>query len=447
MKPVVIAGGGLSGLASGVFLSRRGIPVILFEQKPFAGGRAYSFLDRRSNETVDNGQHVLIAGYDATMRLLEELGTRHLVRIQRKPRFVFHHPERGFRAVTLPHLPPPFHLAAGILRSDLFGVANRVRLLRAGLELLRAGVLSRPGVGSITVARWLAGAGQNRETARSFWEPLAIAIMNEHCSAASAEVFVRSLRKAFLDDWHSSAFAVPQVGLSRLFAEPAIAYIRDRGGRVVLGRGVERVLEDRGAAAGVRLDDGSEVEGRAVILALPPYRLREVLPDHAGLLSYVSGAEQILFSPILSVHLWFAEDFMGGEDIVGIIGRRLQWVFNRRSLSPPSDGNSRKLAGGYICAVISAAQEFIGMRSGDLVALALEDLRTVYGGGLPGPESSLVVREKRATFSPSPATEALRPGQRTPLPGLFLAGDWTATGYPATIEGAIVSAERCTSLV
>ncbi len=447
MKPVVIAGGGLSGLASGVFLSRRGIPVILFEQKPFAGGRAYSFLDRRSNETVDNGQHVLIAGYDATMRVLEELGTRHLVRVQRKPRLLFHHPERGFRAVTFPHLPPPFHLAAGILRSDLFVMADRVRLLRAGAALLRAGGGSRPDAGSLTVARWLAGAGQNRETSRSFWEPLAIAIMNEHCGTASADLFLRCLRKAFLGSWHSSAFAVPQVGLSRLFAEPAIAYIRKRGGHVVLGRGVVRVLEEHGAASGVRLDDGSVVEGRAVILALPPFRLRGVLPDHAGLLSLLAGAERIRFSPILSVHLWFAEDFMGREDIVGVIERHLQWVFNRRSLAQPSDGNSRKLAGGYVCAVISAAQDFVGMESDDLVALALDDLRTVYGGGVPDPVSSLVLREKRATFSSSPETEALRPGQRAPLPGLYLSGDWTATGYPATIEGAVVSAERCTSLV
>lgn len=447
MKPVIIAGGGLSGLASGVFLSRRGIPVLLFEQKPFAGGRAYSFLDRRSGETIDNGQHVLIAGYDATMRLLEELGTRHLVGIQRTPRFLFHHPERGFRAVSFPHLPSPFHLAAGVLRSDLFGMADRVRLLRAGAALLRTGGASRPVAGSLTVARWLAGAGQNRETLRSFWEPLAIAIMNEHCSAASADLFLRSMRKAFLGDWHSSAFAVPRVGLSRLFVEPAIAYIRNHGGRAVLGRGVVRVHEEGGTASGVRLDDGSVVEGSAVILALPPFRLRGVLPDHVGLLSLLAGAERIRFSPILSVHLWFRDDFMRGEDIVGIIGRRLQWVFNRRSLAVSSDGNLRKLAGGHVCAVISAAQDFVGMESDEVVALALEDLRAVYGGGVRDPESSLVLREKRATFSPSPETEALRPTQQSPLPGLFLVGDWTATGYPATIEGAVLSAESCTTLV
>jgi zeta-carotene desaturase len=156
--------------------------------------------------------------------------------------------------------------------------------------------------------------------------------------------------------------------------------------------------------------------------------------------------EQIPFTPILSLHLWFAENFMGSEAIVGIIGRRIQWIFNRRAIVP-SHGNSPNVAAGYVCAVISAAQKFLGLGNGELLAIALEDLRAVYGPEVPDPAASLVIREKRATFSPSPATERLRPGSRTPLGNLFLAGDWTATGYPATIEGAISSGERCAALV
>ncbi len=447
MKPVVIAGGGISGLAAGVFLSRRGIPVVLCEQKLFAGGRAYSFPDQRSAEAVDNGQHVMIAGYDATMRFLDVIGTRRRVRVQRKPRLLFHHPERGFCAVTLPPLPPPFHLAAGILRSNLLGTANRLRLLRAGFALLHAGRSHENPLRSLTIQQWLDETGQNEETSSSFWEPLAIAIMNEHCSTASALLFVRSLRKAFLEDRRSAAFAVPEVGLSQLFVDPAIEYIARHGGRVLLGRGVAGVLEEGGFATGVALEDGTVLDARAVILAVPPYRLREVLPESLRNGGFLSGVEQFLYSPILSLHLWFAEDFMGSEDIVGIIGRRLQWIFNRRSIAPSSDGNSRKLAGGYVCGVISAAQRFIGLSNDELVAIALEDLRSVYGEGLPEPISSLVIRERRATFSSSPATEMLRPGPKTPLPNLFLAGDWTSTGYPATIEGAVISAERCAALV
>jgi zeta-carotene desaturase len=301
--------------------------------------------------------------------------------------------------------------------------------------------------GSLTIEEWLQRTGQNSETRRSFWEPLAIAIMNERCATASALLFARSLRKAFFDHWHAAAFAVSQVGLSRLFAEPAIEYIVNRGGRLVTGNGVTRVVEQNGSATGVCLDDGAAVEASAVILAVPPYRVRDLLPEVLRSRGYLAGVEQIPFTPILSLHLWFSEDFMGPEDIVGIIGRRIQWIFNRRTITPSSHGNSPKVAAGYICAVISAAQRFIGLSNEELVAIALEDLRAVYGRHLPDPTASLAIREKRATFSSSPATEPLRPGPQTPLANLFLAGDWTATGYPATIEGAIVSAERCTALV
>jgi squalene-associated FAD-dependent desaturase len=447
VKPVVIAGGGLSGLAAGVFLSRRGIPIVLCEQKPYAGGRAYSFRDPRSGETVDNGQHVLIAGYDATMRLLDVLGSRHLVRVQSTPRFLLHHPERGFCPVVLPHLPPPFHLIAGILRSNLLRMADRMRLLRAGIAAASADRSMERSLGAFTVQEWLHRTGQNEETTRSFWEPLAIAMMNEQCATASALVFVRSLRKAFFDHWRSAAFAVPQAGLSTLFADPAIDCMIKRGGKVLLGTGVARVLEAGGAATGVRLEDGSVIESSAVILAVPSHRVRDLLPDALGSQGFLAGIEQIPFSPILSLHLWFPHDFMRHEDIVGIIGRRLQWIFNRRSIVPPSRGNSPNVAEGYVCGVISAAQKYVGLTNDQLLAIALEDLRALYGQIVSDPSSTLILREKRATFSSSPATEVLRPGARTPLPNLFLAGDWTATGYPATIEGAVVSAERCAALV
>jgi len=326
-------------------------------------------------------------------------------------------------------------------------MANRFRLLRAGITLWRRERSLEGALGSLTVKEWLDREGQNIETRRSFWEPLAIAIMNEQCSTASALLFARALRKAFFDHWHSAAFAVPEAGLSRLFVEPAINYIVNRGGRLVTGNGVARVVEQSGVAAGVCLDDGTVVEGSAVILAVPSYRVRDLLPEVLRAGGFLADVDRIPFAPILSFHLWFPEDFMGQEDIVGIIGRRIQWIFNRRSIAPCSHGISPKVAAGYVCAVISAAQKFVGMGNDELLAIALEDLRTVYGPEVQDPIASLVIREKRATFSSSPATERVRPGHRTPLPNLFLAGDWTATGYPATIEGAVVSGERCAALV
>ena len=447
MKPVIIAGAGLSGLAAGVLLSSRGVPVTVFEQKQFAGGRAYSFPDPRTGETVDNGQHVLIAGYDATLGLLELIGTRRLVRVQSRPRLFFHHPERGFRSLSLPPLPSPLHLLWGLLTSGLCTVCDRVRLLRAGMSLLNTDPAFEEELSGKTVAQWLELTGQSAETRRSLWEPLAIATMNEHCSTASATLFIHSIQKAFLHHWRSSAFAVPTVGLSQVFAEPAIEFIRGGGGQVHCGLGVKEPIVRNGIVDGVRLDDGSEREAAGVILAVPSHRVRAALPSELRESGFLSSVELIPLSPIVSIHLWFASDFMGAEEMVGIIGRRIQWVFNRRAILGSADGISRNLAGGHICAVISAAREFVTMSNDGLVSVAIEDLCDVYGDSAASPTSSLVVREKRATFSSSPMTEKLRPGNATPIPNLFLAGDWTATGYPATIEGAIVSARRSTVMM
>jgi uncharacterized protein with NAD-binding domain and iron-sulfur cluster len=162
--------------------------------------------------------------------------------------------------------------------------------------------------------------------------------------------------------------------------------------------------------------------------------------------AFFDSIPHIPVSPIISLHLWFKDDVMGKEDVVGVIGRTVQWVFNRRKLAPP-DANSPNLAGAYLCAVISAAHQELEKSNEDLLAAAMNDLRSVFGGELPEPADAMVVREKRATISCSPSTEPMRPAQETPIPGLYLAGDWTATGYPATIEGAIISGEKCAELV
>ena len=146
-RHVIIVGGGLCGLAAGVLLSGRGVRVTLLEQKPALGGRAYSFKDAATGDTIDNGQHVLIAGYHRTMQFLETIGTRHLLRIQKKPTIYFHHPSRGIQEFRLPFLPVPLNLLGGILSSGLFSWPDKIKLLRAGMSLarLRCSSRSHPG--------------------------------------------------------------------------------------------------------------------------------------------------------------------------------------------------------------------------------------------------------------------------------------------------------------
>jgi len=439
VNPVVVVGGGLSGLAAAVHLTSRSVPVLLLEQRKTPGGRAYSFVDQSTGTVIDNGQHVLIAGYTWTMDFLGMIGTRDRLRVQSAPELVFHHPERGFCSFRLRHLPSPFHLLWGIITTGLFSSADKLRLLRAGRAL---GTFSAERDGGLTVGAWLDSAGQSAETKRSFWEPLAVAIMNEHLDVASALVFTRALRTAFLSGPGASALAIPTVGLSDLYVDPARAYIEKHGGAVRCDADVSASLAEGDTVTGVRLKDGRRIDCSALILAVPSYRAAGLLPDRLRAEGFLAAAGAIPVSPIVSIHLWFERDFMTCESL-GVIGRRIQWVFNRKKISPGSGTGT----GGHISTVISAAHAFVGMGNDDLTRVALDDLRSVFGADMGHAVHSVVIREKRGTFSCTPEVERLRPGSDTPFANLCIAGDWTNTGYPATIEGAIRSGHRCAEAV
>ena len=438
MTPVVVVGGGLSGLAAAVRLSSQRIPTLLLEQRPFLGGRAYSFVDDTTGTVIDNGQHVLIAGYAQTMAYLDTVGTRDRVAVQGVPELDFHHPARGFCSFRLPGLPSPLHLAAGILTTDLFSAADRMRMVRAGLALRRGA--GRGDGGSMTVEEWLDAHGQSAETKRSFWEPLAVAVMNEHLGVASASIFLHAVRTAFLGDRRGAALAVPTVGLSELLVDPARAFVEGRGGVVRTGADVAGIVVEEGRVAAVELRDGEPVSCSAVVLAVPSYRAAGVLSASLRGWGTPANAASIPLSPIVSVHLWFDTDFMP-QRVLGVIGRRIQWVFNRRKIC------LERGAGGHLSVVISAGHSLVDLSNEELTRIALDDLVSIYGSSVGAPVHEVVIREKRATFSCSPAVEPLRPGAETPLPNLFLAGDWTATGYPATIEGAIQSGNLAAELV
>lgn len=423
----------MSGLAAAVELTLQHIPVALYEQKPRLGGRAYSFIDDTTGDVIDNGQHVLIAGYDHTMRFLERIGTRHLLSIQEQPILYLHHPARGLCEFRLPALVPPFHLIAGILSTNLLAFPDKVRLLRAGLALQRGRSLSPED----TIEQWLDAHGQSEELKRAFWEPLAISVMNEHLMHASAKVFVHALRHAFLAAWKNAALALPRVGLSDLYVDAAMRFLISHGAAVQVNSGVATLGADGSRLQVVHLRDGREIACAAVILAVPHYAVNElvrgVLPeDELRIIGSIPS------TPIVSVHLWFEEDFMK-LDFVGLVDRRVQWVFNKRRIA------REKGKGGHISCVISDAERFVTLSNEQLIRVAVEDLRTLHGR-VSEPTHAVVIREKRATFSCTPDAERIRPSHQTSLPNLFLAGDWTGTGLPATIEGAIVSGERCAQL-
>ncbi|MGH9796538.1 MAG: hydroxysqualene dehydroxylase HpnE [Candidatus Polarisedimenticolia bacterium] len=445
MTDAIVVGGGFAGVAAATALAEGGARVQLLEARPYLGGRARSFVDEETGAIVDNGQHLFMGCYVETRRLLERLGTAAGLGLQ--PRLEVPFLERGGRTVTfsLPPLPSPLDLAAGFLKFPGMTWGGRLSLLRVAREVARhrdggpgPAAAGRGGVlDDLSVGEWLAALGQSPRSCERFWHPLAIAALNEEPERASAAMFLPVLREAFLRGPEGSRLGIPRVGLSQLYAEPAPHFLRARDGRVRLRAPVREIRLEQGRCVGVRLADGGSIDAPAVVAAVPHTELLELLPGAEAEHPFLSGLKRLETSPIVSIYLWFG-GLITGLPFAGLIGGAWHWLFNRGA-TPARPG-----APDCVTLVRSAARGMMDRPRESLERSALEDLHEFL------PESrrvrlrrSLVIKEKRATLAPLRGTLGLRPPSRTPWPGLHLAGDWTATGLPATVEGAVLSGHRC----
>ncbi len=438
----VIVGGGLSGLAAAVKLSASGGRVALVEQSPRLGGRCYSYTDRTTGDTVDNGQHVLLGSYRSLLHYLGAIGAAGLLRAERSLRLPFHHPRKGFATLRLPSLPAPLDLTAGIVKYRLLGVSEKAALLRAGSWLSSWSADKERSIAGATVREWLDASGQSENARACFWDPIAVSVMNERPDVASALLFIRALRMAFLGEDADSRMLIPTVGQTELYVTGARTFLESRGSLVLVNAMASELILEEGRAAGVRLRDGTSLRGGAVVSAVPPWALGGFVPEERATAGILAAARSIAHSPIVSVNLWFDREFMEG-DMVGLIGKTVQWAFNRRSILGEAGGG-----GGCISCVISAAYDVIGCSADELIDLAARELRDVFPAARQAQlVHAVVIKEKRATFSATPGAEARRPPQSCAVDRLYVAGDWTDTGLPATIEGAVISGYRAADLV
>lgn len=443
MPHVTIIGGGFAGLAAGVALAQRDIRVTVLEARPRLGGRAYSFADEASGTVVDNGQHALMGCYTQTLAFLETIGAARKLMRQRNLRVEMAHVQHGAGAIACAAVPTPLHLLTGILRYRLLSRAERWRAVWGGMQIMRMRRRRDPRLAEWTVARLLTVLRQSANARTSFWYPLAVATLNESPKRAAAAPFAEVLARAFFGSRTDSQFVLPAVGLSELYVEDARAYLARRGGAVEVKAAVDMlcVADDRCAA--VRLRDGRHVATDAVISTVPPKALIGILPPAlmaTGPLSRIAG---FALSPIISTHLWFDRPVLAA-DFVGLLGSTTQWVFNRSKLTGCTNGDGQQC----VSAVISAGHDVVDWPTERIGDTVVADLRAL----LPAARSArllrtVVVKEKQATISATPASERWRPPVPTAIDNFFLAGDWVDTGLPPTIESAVASGARAAALV
>ncbi|MDX6228911.1 MAG: hydroxysqualene dehydroxylase [Frankiales bacterium] len=427
---VVVIGGGLAGLSAAVRCADNGWDVTLLESKPRLGGQTYSFA--RGDLVVDNGQHVFLRCCTSYRAFLDRLGVSHLVRMQDRLDVPIVDTASGRRhRLRRNRLPAPLHLAPALLR---YGALSRVQRLRLALAMQAMGKVDATSEAADTTSfgDWLRAHRQDARTVEAVWDLIGVATLNARADDASLALAATVFQIGLLTDTAAGDLGWSRVPLQRLHGDPAAAELARMGASVRCGARVEAITHGADGWT-VQLRDGDELAADAVVLAVAPAAAERLLPE--GATSLPTGwAERLGTSPILNVHFVYSSRVMDEPYLAGL-GAVVPWVFDCTEQVGLTEGQA-------VTVPISAADHLI-----DLPAAVIRDkVGEVLATMLPRTRGAqvrdyFVTREREATFRPSPGSGVLRPGPVTALPGLLLAGAWTDTGWPATMEGAVRSGE------
>ena len=438
---ILIIGGGFAGLAAAVEAAERGQRVLLLERRAFLGGRAYSMTDRVTGDTVDNGQHLMMGCYRRTLDFLGKIGAADKLKFQQRPRVDFLSEGGSHAQFKCPPLPAPLHLLAGLGGLGTITWSDRARALRVGLAL-RSLNGNRARLADITVREWLNELGQSARMQSRFWDLIALATLNEAPERASADMFARVLEEAFLHSKRDSTMVISRVGLSELYTHDARRFVEERGGQVRLNATVERLEFDGPRVKAVVLRGGERFEPATVISALPYFALKDVIPADVAEAEPFRHLATFQSAPIVSINLWYDAPVTELE-FVGLLESPVEWVFNKNAIA-----GAGKQARQHLALVISGAHEAGKLPKEQLIEVARREMERFFPAAQgQAPSHAFVVKEQQATISHTIGVAKLRPSQRTPFENLFLAGDWTDTGLPATIEGAVWSGQECARLI
>ena len=441
-RDILGVGGGLAGLACAAALGARGWTVTLLESRNRLGGRASSFRDAQTGEWLDNCQHVSLGCCTNFTRFCQMVGIADL--FHREDELIFIGPEGTRHVFAASSFPAPLHLAPAFARLSYLSWSDRWHLSR-GLRAL-AGTPSERLEG-LPFDRWLADQHQPPRVIELFWHVVLVSALSETVDRLDAA----HARKVFVDAFltHRAGWEVwlPTVPLERLYGGELLGWLAGHGVAVRLNAGV-RTLARGQEGVQVTLRDGTTCRASRVVLAVPSHLVPDLAPELAPRWSAVEGPGQIETAPISSVHLWYDREITPDRHVT-FVGQTSQWLFNRERIqgrpvgpeeSAAGGGEERSSSGWYGQVVISAshhaaarpAQETIDTVAGELARL------------LPGARSARLLRarmvtEHRAVIAVLPGADRHRPGVRTDVPGLYLAGDWVQTGWPSTMEGAVRS--------
>lgn len=413
---VAVIGAGYAGLACAVELADAGIAVDVFEASRTLGGRARAV--QFDGMTVDNGAHILVGAYRETLRLMKKVGAGGTALKRKNLRLEF----PGQVKVAAPRLPAPLHLAWALLTASGLNIREKL----AAIRFMRSLQAQHFRLDADMRAADLFVAHRQPERVRRFlWDPLCLAALNTPVAIASAQVFLNVLRDSLAADRAASDLLLPATDFSNLFPEPAARFITAQGGRVIRSSRI-RSLEKVGAGWTVT---GSEPHGpyAHAVLALAPYHLTQLLMAHPEFDPLLAQVNNFDWQPIATCYLAYPADIRLPFAMAGVMDGPAQWLFDRGALCGQH---------GLIAAVISGNGPWQDLGHAALAGEIHGQIERLQPG-LPSPLHSHVIEDKRATFACTPGL--IRPPTATACPGIWLAGDYVAGDYPATLEGAVRS--------
>jgi zeta-carotene desaturase len=422
---VIVVGAGAAGLAAASALTASGAKVIVLERKPYVGGRAHSYEHPALGEVVDC-QHVLLGCCTNLVHLLKTNGASEMVRWYEELTFL--ETNGNVSRIRPGGMPAPMHASLSFLQAPMLGVEDKVGIARGLMEFLRG----YPQDDSESAAVWLQRTGQTERAIKHFWEPVLVGALNDSFTNCSTKYAGQVFHEAFLKSAEGGRLGIPRVPLGAMYGAVADA-VTARGGETVLRAGVDGLTQESGGWV-VRAGN-AEYRAKSVILALPFEQMQNVLPQlpaDAARVELTERLQNFVHAPITTVHLWWDRAITELDHAV-LLDTGIQWIFNKSRIRAKTGEH-------YVELVISASAQELHKEREEIIGSALHELEMFFPHAREAKLlKSGVLKEARATFSVLPGLDSLRPESRTAWPGLYLAGDWTRTGWPSTMEGAVRS--------
>ena len=436
---VTIVGAGLAGLSAGCALADAGYKVTLLERRPYVGGRASSYQHPGTNEIVDNCQHVLLGCCTNLLDLYDRFGAADKIRWFDSLTFVEPGGRRSFIHPT-PLVPAPFHASLSFLGAASLSLKDKLAISRVMMKLMGG----LPPDTSEDFLSWLKRHGQTEGAIERFWKVVLVSALNEDLDRTSVHYAAQVFRESFLKSAEAGRMGIPTVPLTELYSA-GVDYITQRGGTVHQRCSVDSV-EPEANSVRIKAGDATFTSDYA-ILAAPYNVLGKLLPNTPEAAPLRADLAKFESSPITGIHLWFDREITELPHAV-LLHRTIQWMFQKSKLQTRhqqgsqtnSAGSNTPATGSYIELVVSSSRSLVEAGKQEIIDLALKELAEFFPDVREAKLlKSAVIKEVFATYSALPLSDAYRPPAETAWPRIFLAGDWTRTGWPATMEGAVRS--------